>query len=105
MAGPESQSGECSMEKPRDTKTMNISSCPVERIIPYARNARRIPQKAVDKIAASLQEFGWQQPVVVDREYVIICGHARLLAANKLGLKQIPVHVAENLTPAQVKAY
>src|SRR5205814_8216168 len=55
--------------------------------------------------AASIQEFGWRQPIVVDSQGVIICGHARLLAAQKLGLKEAPVHVAENLTPAQVRAY
>jgi DNA modification methylase len=56
-------------------------------------------------VAASIQEFGWRQPIVIDREGVIICGHTRLLAARKLGLDQIPVHVAENLSPAQVRAY
>lgn len=78
---------------------------PTEKPIPYARNSRKIPGRAVDKIAASLKEFGWRQPIVVDKEGVIICGHTRLLAAKKLGLKRVPVHVAANLTPAQVKAY
>jgi len=77
----------------------------LEKIIPYARNARKIPAQAIDKVAASLREFGWRQPIVVDREGVIICGHTRLLAAQKLGLTEAPVHVAENLTPAQVRAY
>jgi ParB-like nuclease domain len=53
----------------------------------------------------SIKEFGWRQPIVVDREGVIVCGHTRLLAATKLGLDQVPVHVAENLSPAQVRAY
>src|SRR5579862_4874300 len=78
---------------------------PTEKPIPYARNSRKIPQRAIDKVAASIQEFGWRQPIVVDKDGVVICGHARLLAAKKLGLKQVPVHVAANLTPAQVKAY
>jgi DNA modification methylase len=78
---------------------------PLEKITPYARNARKIPPAAVDKVAASIREFGWRQPIVVDREGVIICGHTRLLAAYKLGLPEAPVHVAENLTPAQVRAY
>src|SRR5579862_7846490 len=78
---------------------------PTEKPIPYARNSRKIPQRAIDKVAASIQEFGWRQPIVVDKEGLVICGHARLLAAKKLGLKQVPVHVAANLTPAQVKAY
>jgi len=78
---------------------------PIDKPIPYARNSRRIPERAVDKVAASLKEFGWRQPIVVDKDGVIICGHTRLLAARKLGLKQVPVHVATNLTSAQVKAY
>src|SRR5216684_3171756 len=84
---------------------MNVTLWPIEKIRPYARNARRIPQRAVDKVAASIQEFGWRQPIVVDSEGVIVCGHTRLLAAQKLGLDQVPVHVAHNLTPAQVRAY
>src|SRR6266436_3685689 len=84
---------------------VNIELWDIGRVIPYARNARKIPDKAVNKIAASIKEFGWRQPIVVDRESVIIVGHARLLAAQKLGLTQVPVHVADNLTPAQVKAY
>jgi DNA modification methylase len=84
---------------------MIVTFWPLEKIIPYARNARKIPPEAVDKVAASIQEFGWRQPIVVDRDGVIICGHTRLLAARKLGLREAPVHVAENLTPAQVRAY
>ncbi len=64
-----------------------------------------IPERAVDKVAASIKEFGWRVPIVVDKDGVIICGHTRLLAAKKLGLQHVPVHVADNLTPAQVKAY
>lgn len=84
---------------------MNIEIWDIGRVIPYARNARKIRERAVDKVAASIKEFGWRQPIVVDRESVIIVGHVRLLAAQKLGLAQVPVHVAENLTPAQVRAY
>ena len=82
-----------------------VSAWPIDKVIPFARNARKIPASAVDKVAASIKEFGWRQPIVVDREAVIICGHTRLLAARKLGLEQVPVHVAENLSPAQVRAY
>ena len=84
---------------------MNITIWPIEKVIPYARNARIIPPKAVDKVASSIREFGWRQPIVVDCEGLIVCGHARLLAAQKLGLTEVPVHVADNLTPAQVRAY
>src|SRR5260370_807935 len=78
---------------------------PIDNPIAYSRNSRKIPERAVDKVAASIKEFGWRQAIVVDKDGVIICGHTRLLAAKKLGLKQVPVHVARNLTPAQVKAY
>ena len=83
---------------------MKIEQWPVDRPIPYARNAREIPQSAVDKVAASIQEFGWRQPIVVDERDVIIAGHTRLLAARKLGLSSVPVHVARGLTPAKVRA-
>jgi DNA modification methylase len=84
---------------------MEVTMWPLEKIIPYARNARRIPPQAVDKVTASIREFGWRVPIVVDKRGVIICGHTRLLAAQKLGLLEAPVHVADNLTPAQVRAY
>ena len=75
---------------------------PIDKAKPYPGNARKIPHRAIDKVARSIQEFGWQQPIVVDKDGVIICGHTRLLAARKLRLTQVPVHVARNLTPAQV---
>ena len=84
---------------------MNVEMWPVDKPIPYARNARKLSPHAIDKVAASLKEFGWRQPIVADKAGVIICGHTRLLAAEKLGLREVPVHVAENLTPAQVQAY
>ena len=84
---------------------MQIMLWPLNRITSYVRNARKIPQQAIDKVAASIQEFGWRQPIVVDGQGVIICGHTRLLAARKLGYEQAPVHVADNLTPGQVRAY
>ena len=68
---------------------MNVVLWPLEKIVPYGRNARKIPQQAIDKVAASIREFGWRQPIVVDAQGVIICGHTRLLAAQKVGL-QLP---------------
>lgn len=84
---------------------MKVELWDVDSVIPYARNARNIPQSAIDKVAASIQEFGWRQPLVVDQKGVIIVGHTRHLAARKLGFTQVPVHVAVGLTPSQVKAY
>jgi len=82
-----------------------VCAWPIDRPIPYARNSRKIPQRAIDKVAASIKAFGFRQAIVVDKDGVITCGHTRWLAAKKLGLREVPVHVAENLTPAQVKAY
>src|SRR5204863_3653360 len=72
---------------------------------PYAGNPRQIPQSAVNKVAASIREFGFWQPIVVDQKGVIIVGHVRLLAAQRLELTNVPVHVATELTVAQVNAY
>lgn len=84
---------------------MNIIQVSLDKIIPYARNPRVNTQSAVDKVKSSIHEFGWQQPIVVDKDYIIIAGHTRYLAAKQLGLSEVPVHVAENLTPAQIQAY
>lgn len=84
---------------------MHVELWPIDKPKPYAGNARKLSERAVDKVATSIQQFGWRQPIVVDPAGVIICGHTRLLAAKKLGCKQVPVHVADNLTPEQVKAY
>ena len=83
---------------------MNISNMKVSDIRPYEKNPR-LNEGAVDAVAASIKEFGWRAPIVVDKDMVIICGHTRLLAAKKLGLDVVPVHVADNLTPEQVQAY
>jgi DNA modification methylase len=83
---------------------MTVEIWLIDRVVPYARNPRK-NAGAVDKVAASIAEFGWKQPIVVDAQGVIIVGHTRLLAAKKLGLAEVPVVVAADLTPAQVKAY
>ena len=67
---------------------MEITLTAIERITPYARNARKIPQQAIDKVAASIQEFGWRQPVVVDGEGVIVCfSWFSILLVYSLGLR------------------
>lgn len=83
---------------------MKIEVWPIERPIPYARNPR-VNAEAIEKVAASLQEFGWQQPIVVDGDGVVVVGHTRLAAARRLGWSEAPVVVACDLSPAQVKAY
>jgi hypothetical protein len=82
-----------------------VKALPIDVVKPSPDNPRKIGAAAVDVVAKSLKEFGWQQPLVVDTDHVVIAGHTRLLAAKKLGLKQVPVVVADHLTPQQVKAY
>ncbi len=83
---------------------MKVELVEISRVVPYARNPRR-NENAIAKVAASIKEFGFRQPIVVDDEMVIIAGHTRLQAAMQLGLKKVPVHVATGLTVAQIKAY
>lgn len=83
---------------------MKIENLNIETLIPYARNPRK-NDAAVDSVAASIQEFGFQQPIVLDKDRVVVVGHTRLLAAKKLGLKTVPCVIADNLTPEKIKAY
>ena len=83
---------------------MKITVRPIASIKPYERNPR-INDTAVDAVAESIRQFGWRQPIVVDGDDVIICGHTRWKAAQKLGLGKVPVHVAKDLTPDQIRAY
>jgi DNA modification methylase len=73
-------------------------------IRPYPNNPRT-NDNAVDAVAASIREYGWRQPIVVDSDGVIICGHTRYKAAQKLGMDQVPVHVATDLSPEKIRAY
>ena len=84
---------------------MNIELVSIDKIIPYARNQRKHSEDQVKKIASSIREFGFKNPVIVDKDMSIIAGHGRCLAAEKLGLDKVPVIVADDLNEAQVKAY
>lgn len=77
---------------------------PTEAVTPYPSNPRKAPPKAVDAVARSIERFGWRQPIVVDASGVVIVGHTRLLAARKLGLAQVPVHVAD-MPESEARAY
>ena len=83
---------------------MKIELRKLSDIKPYPQNPR-VNDDAVDAVAASIREFGFQQPCVLDTDGVIVVGHTRWKAANKLGLEKVPVVVAKDLTPAQIKAY
>ena len=82
-----------------------ISTRKVDALIPYARNARTHSAEQIDQIAASIKEFGWTNPVLVDGENGIIAGHGRVLAARKLGQKDVPVIELAHLSDAQRRAY
>ena len=88
----------------KDTNKLTIEYIPVAEIIPYAKNPRK-NDKAVDLVANSIQEFGFKNPLILDKNNEIITGHTRLKAAIKLGLTEVPVMWAEDLSPEQVKAY
>jgi DNA modification methylase len=77
---------------------------PIERLIPFARNPRTHTEEQVAQIAASMVEFGWTSPILVDPNHVVIAGHARLAAARKLGLTEVPVIVLDHLSEAQQRA-
>ena len=83
---------------------MKTESVAIETVVPYARNPRK-NESAVAKVAASIKEFGFKQPIVVDKDRVIVAGHTRLLAAMHLKMKQVPVLVADDLSDTQIKAY
>ena len=81
---------------------MQIKSIETNKILPYINNPRK--NLNIDKVASSIKEFGFQQPIVIDKNNTIIVGHTRFEAAIKLGLKEVPVQIAD-LTETQAKAY
>lgn len=78
---------------------------PIERLVPYERNARTHSAEQIAQIAASIQEFGFTNPILVAGDDGVIAGHGRLAAAKDLGLKSVPVVVLDHLTPDQRRAY
>lgn len=85
-------------------KELKIELWPIEKVKPYEKNVKIHDKKQVEKIAESIRNFGWDQPIVVDKNGVIIKGHGRTLAAKSLGLEKVPVLVRDDLTEDQVKA-
>jgi len=95
---------ESSATAERVLRDLVIERWPLERLVPYARNARTHTDEQVAQVAASILEFGWTNPILVGGDHVIIAGHARLLAARKLGMAEVPVIVLDHLTPTQRRA-
>jgi len=83
---------------------MQIVMRKTSEIVPYERNPRK-NENAVDAVAESIRQFGFKVPIVLDKDNVIIAGHTRLKAAEKLGLEEVPTITADDLTPEQVKAF
>jgi DNA modification methylase len=89
---------------PDATTPMSVELRPLAAVRPYANNPRQ-NDDAVEAVAESIRRFGFRQPIVVDADGVIVAGHTRFRAAQRLGLATVPVHVATDLTPDEVRAY
>lgn len=86
-------------------KVTEKQELPVDELIPYAKNARVHEESQVELIAKSIKEFGFLNPILIDQDKNVIAGHGRILAAQKLGMKKVPVLFIEGLTEEQRKAY
>tara|TARA_R100000654_G_scaffold58182_1_gene84822 strand:+ start:84 stop:1274 length:1191 start_codon:yes stop_codon:yes gene_type:complete len=84
---------------------MKIEIADITSIKPYENNPRKLSETAIEKVAMSLKEYGFRQPIVVDKKRVIVAGHTRYRASKKLGLKKIPISVIDNLSNEQINAY
>lgn len=82
-----------------------IKKVDIEKLIPYARNSRTHSAEQVDQIAASIKEFGFLNPIIIDGENGIIAGHGRVMASKKLGVKELPCVDASHLSETQKRAY
>ena len=82
---------------------MNVVMRNIDEIAPYSKNAKMHDQTQIDNVAESIKQYGWAQPIVVDKDGTVIIGHCRLLAARKLKLDKVPCVCMDDLTPEQVK--
>ena len=83
---------------------MKIESIPIECLIPYPKNAKKHDQRQINNVAESIKQYGFVQPIVIDRDGVIVIGHCRALAAKKLGMQEVPCVCVDDLTPDQVNS-
>lgn len=84
---------------------MNVIYKNIKELKPYKKNAKKHPKEQVERIANSIKEFGFTQPVIIDKNNCVVAGHGRILGAKKAGLKQVPTVCLEDLTEEQIKAY
>lgn len=86
-------------------KELNIVYKPIRELKPYKKNAKKHSKEQVEQIANSIKEFGFTQPVIIDKNNEVVAEHGRILGAKKAGLKQVPTVCLEDLTEEQIKAY
>ena len=86
-------------------KELNITYRPIKELKPYKKNAKKHNKEQVEQIANSIKEFGFTQPVIIDKYDCVVAGHGRILGAKKAGLKQVPTVCLDELTEEQIKAY
>lgn len=84
---------------------LNIVYRNIKELKPYKKNAKKHPKEQLEQIANSIEEFGFTQPVIIDKNNCVVAGHGRILGAKKAGLKQVPTVCLEDLTEEQIKAY
>lgn len=84
---------------------LNIVYRNIKELKPYQKNAKKHPKEQVERIANSIKEFGFTQPVLIDKDNCVVAGHGRILGAKKAGLKQVPTICLDDLTEDQIKAY
>ena len=87
------------------TTTTDMRLVPIDRLVPYVNNARTHSADQIMKLRSSLREFGFINPVIIDRDYGVIAGHGRLMAAKEEGFTEVPCVLVDHLTEAQKKAY
>ena len=83
---------------------MEVKSLKLDSITPYGKNAKKHDKRQINNVAESIKQYGFVQPIVVDRDGVIVIGHCRALAAKKLGMEEVPCVCVDDLTPEQVNA-
>ena len=83
---------------------MEVKILKLDSITPYGKNAKKHDKRQINNVAESIKQYGFVQPIVVDRDGVIVIGHCRALAAKKLGMEEVPCVCVDDLTPEQVNA-
>lgn len=86
-------------------KTANLQEVAIDLLVPYERNAKKHPDEQIEKLQASIREFGFVSPCLIDKDYNIIAGHGRVMAAKQMGLERVPCVLIEGLTEEQRRAY